>query len=655
MSEAGALNANSLFELSFVSDPVISADGSLAGAVITHIVEAEPPRYVSHIVLYDVASTQKRAATQGVHKDTFPRFSPDGTRLAFLSDRSGEAQLYLLELSGGEAQQLTTLGAGVAEFVWHPDGKRLAFISRGDAATEDKGLGRRVEHTYYKQDGVGFRPDAVAQLWALELATESLTQLSTSTTNPSDLTFGPDGTLYFVAARTVADEGYYYRNIWQLDPGATTPRPLIEQPNPLIASSPSVSPDGTMLAYLAPCLPEQISSPTGLWTVLTTGSQPTLMTGELDCAPLVSGDARYGRYANRPVWEDDRTLLVNGNVRGSSAVVRVDRLSLERTPLQPAGRAVTAFSAAAGCVAFTAETPDKPGELFVVSEGREVQLSRTNYDFCARYECASISSETPLTTHDGAAQIAYWTLPPAVPRADQALVLQVHGGPRTNYGYGFSFEFQLLAAQGYTVVFGNPRGGSSYGYPFSNSISGRLGTVDADDVLQLARHALETHGYPAAPIHLTGGSYGGFMTNWLVTQTELFASAVTQRSITNWLSFFGTSDIGFSWIHIEVGGNPWEHTEKLWAQSPINHVANVNTPLLILHAEDDHRCPIEQAEQFFTALRVLDKEVSFIRFPDEGHELSRSGRPDRRVQRLEAILNWFALHPKRPRKEAKNA
>ncbi len=647
MNETSTLSTASLFELAFVSDPAISADGSLAAAVITRIVEGEPPRYVSRVALYDVASAQERASTQGTHKDTFPRFSPDGTRLAFLSDRVGQAQLYVLELSGGEAQKLTALGAGVTEFVWHPDGTQLVLVSRGVEAPEDKGLGRRVEHTYYKQDGVGFRPNATAQLWALELATRSLTQLSTLTTNPSDLAFGPDGALYFAAARTMKDEGYYYRNVWRLDPGASTPRALIEQVDPLIASNPSPSPDGTKLAYLAPCLPEQISSPTGLWTVPTAGGRPALLTGELDCAPLVGGDTRYGRYASKPVWTSHEALLVNGNVRGSSAVVHVDCVSLEQTPLQKAGRTVTAFSAAAGGVAFTAETPGKPGELFVSRAGQEVQLSHTNRDFCRRYQLATISAEVLLTTADGAAQIAYWTLPPAAPRADHALVLQVHGGPRTNYGYGFSFEFQLLAAQGYTVVFGNPRGGSSYGYTFSSSISGRLGTTDADDVLQIARHARKAHTDPDAPIHLAGGSYGGFMTNWLVTQTELFASAVTQRSISNWLSFFGTSDIGFSWIHIEVGGNPWRDTDKLWAQSPIKHVANVNTPLLIVHAEDDHRCPVEQAEQFFTALRVLGKEVAFIRFPGEGHELSRSGRPDRRVQRLEAILDWFASHPER--------
>ena len=204
-------------------------------------------------------------------------------------------------------------------------------------------------------------------------------------------------------------------------------------------------------------------------------------------------------------------------------------------------------------------------------------------------------------------------------------------------------EFQILAAAGYLVVYGNPRGSSGYGNDYATTLLTRYGTVDADDVLAMARHA--TANRPDAPVHLTGGSYGGFMTNWLVSHTDMFRSAVTQRSISNWLSFYGTADIGYRFTEVEQGGNPWEDTTALWEQSPIKYVANVTTPLLILHAEEDHRCPVEQAEQLFVALKRIGKApTKFIRFPGENHELSRSGRPDRRVERLEAILGWFKEH-----------
>jgi dipeptidyl aminopeptidase/acylaminoacyl peptidase len=168
--------------------------------------------------------------------------------------------------------------------------------------------------------------------------------------------------------------------------------------------------------------------------------------------------------------------------------------------------------------------------------------------------------------------------------------------------------------------------------------------VDAADVMAIATAARANHTDPDAPIHLTGGSYGGFMTNWLIGQTDMFRSAVTQRSICNWLSFYGSSDIGYVFADREVMGNPWDDTDKLWQQSPLRYVNNIKTPLLIIHAEEDHRCPIEQAEQMFIALKTRGVVTELIRYPDESHELSRSGRPDRRIHRLEAILDWFGKH-----------
>jgi dipeptidyl aminopeptidase/acylaminoacyl peptidase len=635
-----ALTLAALFEMQYVSDPALSSDGRYGAAVVTRIEAGEPPKYASRIHLYDLKTQRERPFTQGIAKDTQPRFNANSTHLAFLSDRhEGKNQLFLMPITGGEAQRLTDFKTGVSEFAWHPDGVQLAFISRGDANEDLKGRGREIERTYYKQDGKGFRPEEIAQIYLLNTQSLEHRPLTELSTNPSSLVFASDGSLLFVAAHNIEDEGYYYRNIWRLNPDSGELKAIIDQPNPLIASNPMPSPDGRYVAYLAPSLKERISSPTGLWLVDSSGGEPSLLTGELDCIPLVGGDSRYGRFPNTPQWWGD-SLLVNGNERGSSYVVKVNPQTLERQTLQASQRAVTSFSAVAERVLFTAETPEKPGELYVWEDEQEARLSHATEAFTRRYRLMTPSDEIRLPTTDSESEIVYWTLSPHTPRADYASVLQIHGGPRTNYGYGFSFEMQLMAARGYRVVYGNPRGGSGYGYAFSNSISGRVGTIDAADVLTIARHARQER--PEAPMHVTGGSYGGFMTNWLVTQTQEFTSAVTQRSISNWLSFFGTSDIGFSWIHIEVGGNPWEHTERLWDQSPMKHVANVRTPLLILHSEEDYRCPIEQAEQFFTALRVIGKApVKFVRFPNEGHELSRSGRPDRRLQRLELILDWF--------------
>ena len=641
------LSVSDLLTLRAVADPAIVPGGDGVIVSVTRIETDDPPRYASALVRFDTRTGDERQLSQGERRDTRPCVSPDGRTLAFLSDRAGgPAQVYVMPLDGGEARRLTDLPGGVSELAWLPSGDRLVVVGRAAAEPEDKGLGRRITQPYYRADGVGFRPSVPATLHAVGVdgRTTALVELPTSV---SDLHVAPDGTVLFVAAHTLDDEGYYFRDVWRLDAGADAPRPLVEQANPLIASAPALSPDARRIAFLAPSDPQRISSPVGVWLMDADGGVPRLLTGEIDCVPLVGGDSRLGRYPHGPTWDGDDSVLFIANERGSSCVARVaiDDGVIER--LQAPGRAVTGFVAAGGLVAFTSEASDRPGELYVRgTDGDERRLSRVNDAWVETHVPVAAGPEVNVATADAQAEIAYWTLTPSTPRDDAALVLQIHGGPRTTYGHGFSFEMQLLAARGYTVVFGNPRGGAGYGYAFSESITGRVGTIDADDVVSIAEHARAQHRKPGAPMHVTGGSYGGFMTNWLVGVTDRFASAVTQRSISNWLSFYGTSDVGFSWLTIETGNVPWEAPADLWDKSPMRNVDRVVTPLLIIHAEQDHRCPVEQAEQLYVALRVLGKApVEFLRFPDEGHDLSRSGRPDRRLQRLEAIVEWFERYP----------
>ncbi|MBS3967740.1 MAG: S9 family peptidase [Truepera sp.] len=646
------LRPDSLLELTFLSDPQLSPDGRSLVAVSTIIEPGkgegssyQPPRYHSRLVLYQTDGSGHQVFTQGT-SDSKPRFSPDGSKLAFLAKRSDDKQpqLYLMSLSGGEAERLTQLKSGVSSFVWHPDSQQLAFISRGDwedrAAQEERA--RVIERMHYKSDGRGFRPSEIAQVYLISLGDKAPRRLSSFAANPSELAFHPDGqSLYVCAATCPADEDRWHSGLWQLP--ATGGEAALMIDSSQMVSDVAPSPDGAGLALMAPAEPGNLASPVGLW--LWQGGRLSLLTGELDAQPGIGGDSRYGDSPNRPAWsEDSRSLVINVNRAGRSALSRVSLASGNIRALHSGDRAVTAFSYAAGRLAFLAETPSRPGELFTLGRGRETQLSQVNTDFVARYRLAEATEHT--TRAERGPRLTYWTLAPRKPRKDKALVLQVHGGPHTNYGYGFYFEFQLLAARGYTVAYGNPRGSTSYGSGFAQSILGGYGTIDSADVLAIADSARASHTDSEAPIHLAGGSYGGFMTNWLITQTAVFRSAVTQRSICNWLSFYGTSDIGYRFSEYEVGGNPWADTDKLWAQSPLKHVANVTTPLLIIHSEEDHRCPIEQAEQFYIALKRIGKaEVRFIRFPDECHELSRSGRPDRRIERLKAIVDWFETHP----------
>ncbi len=646
------LKAKHLLDLVFVSDAQLSPDGGQVVAVQTTVQQPndkdKPPEYQSHLFLYGVGDEPRQLTYSGSNMQ--PRFSPDGTRLAFVSKRAGaddeaKPQLCVMPLNGGEAQTLTDLKAGVGEIVWHPSGDKLAFSSRGDFEDEaaKKGEARVIDQLFYKGDGVGFRPTEPAQVYLFDLQTHKSEKLTKINSSPDSLAFSPDGArLYFVAAKDPDAEDVWESSVWVCEvSGKGKPQQLA--PNLTSAFSVTPSPDGTQLALLAATDQDNFASPVGLWLAPADGGEAVLLTGELETVPSIGGDSQYGGYPNTPSWADDTNIFINVNQEGWSGVVKVTVKGRLRT-VQKGDRAVTGFHHQDGRFAFTAETPDRPGEVFFRdARGKETQLSHANTAFAETYKLA-VAGPAQRAKAKGGPRLAYWTLTPRKPRKDKALVLQVHGGPHTNYGYGFYFEFQLLAAQGYTVVYGNPRGSSSYGADFTKAVQGRYGTLDADDVMAIATAARAEHTDPGAPIHLTGGSYGGFMTNWLVTQTELFASAVTQRSICNWISFYGTSDIGYMFAAQEIGGNPWADLEKLWQQSPLKYVSNVQTPLLIIHADEDHRCPVEQAEQLFAALKRLDKKTQLVRFPGEGHELSRSGRPDRRVARLGAILDWFEAH-----------
>lgn len=221
------------------------------------------------------------------------------------------------------------------------------------------------------------------------------------------------------------------------------------------------------------------------------------------------------------------------------------------------------------------------------------------------------------------------------------LIVEIHGGPHTMYANTFFHEMQLLAAQGYGVLYVNPRGSHGYSQTFVDAVRGDYGGGDYEDIMAGLDEVLREHFWiDAERLGVTGGSYGGFMTNWIVGHTNRFKAAVTQRSISNWISFFGVSDIGYYFTPWQIGADMTD-PEKLWHHSPLKYAKNIETPLLILHSELDFRCPIEQAEQLFITLKSMGKETSFVRFPDNNHNLSRTGTPSLRIERLTQIITWF--------------
>jgi dipeptidyl aminopeptidase/acylaminoacyl peptidase len=653
------LASQDLSKLRFISDPRVCPAGDLVAAVVTRIVQGqhdEPPRYQSEIHLFDFEGNS-RLATAPAYSDTRPRFAPDGSSLAFLrrSGKDESAQLVLVPVgadAAAEVDELTEEPGDVESFEWHPTQKRIAFLSRAKRRITSTPVSRTVDRLAHKLDAKGFLPSDRRRLRLLDIGGEARDATRTDL-DFEEVTWSVDGRHLFAAgAAHVLERDEDLRRLWRLDADERGSEP-VEISGPMHMSNLSSSPDGDLVAFVAPARSGEPSSPATVWVVSTAGGEPRSLSAEEDLFPSTGGDCRYGDYPNRPRWSGGGRLLVNRNRKGASWLTLVDVADGSATEMASSqgeveaslgASVVTAFDSAAGLLALVIESSSRPGELYL-SRGLDAprRLSALNDELVASAEF--VTARGPFAP-DPAAGAEYWRLDPARPRSDGALVVQVHGGPHTNVGHGFYFEYQLLAARGYTVIYGNPRGSSSYGNAFATSILGCYGTVDADDIIGFTEDALARHQAQDAPVHLTGGSYGGFMTNWLVAHTERFRSAVTQRGICNFTSFYGTSDIGYRFTERELRGTPWDDPERLWQQSPLRLAHRIATPLLIVHSESDLRCPVEQAQQLFVAVRRSgNAETKLILFPEESHELSRSGRPDRRVERLDAIIGWFESHP----------
>jgi dipeptidyl aminopeptidase/acylaminoacyl peptidase len=384
--------------------------------------------------------------------------------------------------------------------------------------------------------------------------------------------------------------------------------------------------------------------------VRSRGGDARDLTAALDrpCGDATLGDLRAFAGWDGPTWSADSSrIFVPVSDRGSVHLYSVDLASGELRNLTPTlggGTAIVSFSADRSRVASAVTEPLNPGDLQVGQIGASAlelrRLTDHNRELLAELPLAQPQEFSAAS--DGG-EVHGWLIMPAEASAAKPvpLLLYVHGGPHTQYGWGLMHELQYLCSQGMAVLYTNPRGSRGYGVEHTAAIRGDWGGADYQDLMAAVDHAVTLPGIDAKRLGVTGGSYGGYMTNWMIGKTDRFRAGVTQRSVVNLHSMGGTCDFNFSDTEY-FGGNTWDNTDRLLAQSPLSLAAKVNTPLLIIHSEGDLRCPIEQAEQLFAALKVQGKTVEFIRYPKEAnHGLSRSGPPDLRIDRLKRIFSWF--------------
>jgi dipeptidyl aminopeptidase/acylaminoacyl peptidase len=653
------ISPESLFAFQFPSDPQVSPDGQQVAFVMTRIAEqpGDPdpdgfprPRYLSRIQLS--GGGPARDLTSGDHRDSAPLWAPDGQSLVFQSNRptnspADTSQLFLLPLGGGEARQLTSFKTGVGDAAFSPDGRYLSFLSGGDDLDlrDKRGEAWVVTEGHYRSNGLGMLPARPEALYLHDLSSGETRLWFAPPFSVAEYVWKSDSS----GVLLVGSHFEHGPNAWQQEVFALNglENPQLQQLTTWAAPIGNLAPhpDGVRFAGVGNPPGTLNTEDAHLFLFDASGQGQRLDTDwDFPAGNIVAGDLHVGAFPDGLVWQDETTLSALYTVGGSVSLfdVNLNGLSPDHavTPrLHDAQGVVAAFTANPHGQAHIFETATRPTEVYL----NGVQVT----------DCAAKLPFTPITPQHVSFQTELgqgegWVLLPPGESPAPAL-LNIHGGPHTAYGHGFMHEFQLLAQHGYGVCYSNPRGSVGYGQRWSSDIAARWGSVDMADLTGFFDACLAAHPtLDPAKTGVMGGSYGGFMTNWITSQTGRFQVAVTDRSICNLISFGGTSDIGlWFWDH-ELGGNFQRSAdvERLWAMSPLKYAEGVRTPTLIIHSLDDLRCPVEQAEQWFAALQLHGVPSRFVRFPGENHELSRSGRPDRRARRLREYLDWLGTYLK---------
>ena len=632
-----------VFALTGVADPRLSPDGATVAYVVA-AVDAEANDYRGAIWLAPAdGAAEPRRFTSGARHDADPRWSPDGAQLAFTSNREGKAmQLYVMPLAGGEPRKLTNLKEDVTQLAWSPDGATIAFVARvPDAAYDEEDDKRRQPRRFtrlqYKHDNVGWTADRRQHLFTVRAdgAGEPV-QLTDGDYEDSGPSWSPDGaTLAFVSARGPDWDIEPVSDVYLVAAQGGEPRRLTRGGGSI--DGVSWSPDGARLAVLR--YPGVFDDPrhTQIAIVDAGSGEIELLTTALD--------RNCGTYPQlrEPIW-DDAEIVFALEDRGNTHLYRVAADGSRAPELVVGGEcAVTGFDVAAGRLVYAADEPTRLSELFAA--GR--RLTCVGDDFAAGRELAAAERFT-ATSADGS-QVDAWVMKPAgfEPGQKYPTLLNIHGGPFGQYGNTFFDEFQVYCGAGYVVVFSNPRGSSGSGEEWARAIRGPgaegpgWGSVDYEDCMAVTEEAVRRYDFiDGERLGVIGGSYGGYMTSWIVSHTDRFKAAVSERAVNQLVSEWGSSDFGWDFKGY-LGAFVYEDVDAYLSISPATYAERIHTPLLILHSENDLRCAVEQAEHLFVTLRLLKRTVEFVRFPEESHELTRSGSPAHRVQRFQIVLEWF--------------
>ena len=665
-----------LLRFQWVADPQISADGKEVAYVVVTVNEKEDRYETSLWTVETSGSAAPRRLTAGP-RDSAPRWSPNGRALAFLRapGEKDRPQIHFLPLSGGEARKLTDLPKGAGAPNWSPDGKTIAFTSTtSDEDLAEKKAGpkspqeiekkerdeknkpRVVTRAVYRFNNQGWLdPARHPHVWTVPFA-ESATapaeakRLTSGRYDEGDLVWSRDSSgIYFTSTRV--DEPYYDNpdaNLYFVPAAGGEIQTVADIDGAINDAVPS--PDGSRFAFTGSVNPAARQSHTQSDLFVFSGGKAASLTADYDyeMGSNLAGDQRPPRGAapSALVWTPDgRSILVVTTERGRSNLVKVDVATRKIEPLTTGNHDVMAYSATpdASKIAVAIGDANDVGDLYLLDAATRklTRLTRVNEALFSQLDLPE-PEEIWYDSFDGK-KINGWIVKPPGFQAGRKypLIVQIHGGPHTAYGHIFTHEFLWMAAKGYVVLYTNPRGSTSYGQDFANVIQYRYPGDDYKDVMAGVDEVLKRGYVDEKKLGVTGGSGGGLLTNWAVTQTDRFAAAVSQRSVADWTSFWYSADFTLftpSWFR----KNPYQDPEEFLARSPVRYVDRIKTPIMFVEGEEDWRTPLWQGgAAMFRALKAEKKPTVMVTFPGENHELSRSGMPSHRVERLRHIVNWF--------------
>ncbi len=638
-NEKRKIKADDLFNIKRISQPQFSPDGKWIAYVVT-VIDKDENRSNSDIWMIPRQGGVPIRLTNHEKGDSSPCWSPDGKYLAFISSREEKSQIWLFDTLGGEPSQLTKMSNGVNSFVWSPDSSKVAFIAK-DPEPEEEGEEEKdkekkkkpdvrvVNRLQHKRDRVGYLDDKRNHIWIIPAEGEEPKKLTNGQYDEQSISFSPDGKeILFVSNRSENPDANHNRDIWAVGVESGKIRQITTNVGP--DSNPNWSHNGRYITYLASTNFNNLYGTTFLWMVPAQGGEPVKLTAKLD-----------RNVSNKPLWSaDDRFIYFvledSGNLhlcRIPSSGGEIERViageRVARTPvISPDGQ----------YLAFMLGDTMAPPELYIAkATGEELKkLTSVNDEFLAKLKLSQ-PENIHYKSFDGQ-EVEGWMIKPVdfLPGKKYPMVVKAHGGPQSQYSTSFNLEFQLLAAEGYVVLYTNPRGSTGYGEPFCRAIWADWGNKDLKDVVAGVDYVLKQGYVDPEKLGISGWSYGGIMTNYAITRTNRFQAAVSGASESDYFSCYGYDDLHI-WWETELG-LPWENFQLYRKISPIVDVKKVKTPTLFMCGQNDYRCPLPQSEQMYLSLKKLGLETELVIYPGESHGISR---PDHQIDRLNRIVKWF--------------